>query len=58
MALGEKLLSDMNIYIQKWVTTLCVNVSTQKDIVRVQQCGDIDSRKYEYRKKYIKPDIL
>ena len=45
-----------NIY--KNVDTLFVNVSTLKDMFTVQQCGEINSKKYEYRKKYIKLDFL
>ena len=32
----------------KRVDTLCVIVITQRYMVTVQQCGEIDSRKYEY----------
>ena len=31
-----------NKLIYKKVDTLCINVSTQKDVVAVYQCGDID----------------
>ena len=39
-----------NKRIYKWVDTIRVNVSTQEYMVTVSQCGEIDSRKYEYIK--------
>ena len=36
---------------------ICVNVSTQKDMIAVHQCGEIDtcSKKYDNWNKYCKP---
>ena len=44
---GLKTQEQNNIYAQN-VDTWSVTVSTQKDKVTVQQCGEIHSRKYEY----------
>ena len=44
---GQLLNKNNRIYIHK-NDTLYVNVCTQKDMVTVQQCGEIDSRQYEY----------
>ena len=45
---------QMNRYINV-VGTLGVNVSKQKDMAVVHQCGELDNRKYEHCKKYWKP---
>ena len=43
---GNTKQEQQNIY--KFVGTLCVNVSTWIYKSTVQQCGEIDSGKYEY----------